>query len=61
MSKPDHFSNDLSIREQSLGTEHPDVAQTLNDFAQFYDHQREYIEAEDLFQCASLSEKRVLS
>jgi hypothetical protein len=38
----------LAIREEALGGEHPDVANSLNSLAVFYKNQRKYEEAEPL-------------
>ena len=37
------------MRKQLLGSEHPDVAQSLNNLAGLYDSQGRYAEAEPLF------------
>src|SRR5579875_1590193 len=42
----------LHIREQQLGLEHPEVAQSLNSLAMLYWEQGKYIEAEQLYQRA---------
>jgi Tfp pilus assembly protein PilF len=42
----------LSIREQQLGAEHPDTAQSLNDLAELYIRQKKYTEAEPLLKRA---------
>ncbi len=42
----------LHIREQSLGSEHPDVASPLNNLAELYRAQGKYAEAEPLYQRA---------
>jgi len=46
------YQRALSIREQSLGPEHPDVADSLNNLANLYDSQGKYAEAELLYQRA---------
>jgi tetratricopeptide (TPR) repeat protein len=38
----------LEIRKRQLGTDHPDVAQSLNNLAVLYESQGKYLEAEDL-------------
>jgi len=38
------------MRKRLLGTEHPDVASSLNNLALLYDSQGRYAEAEPLFQ-----------
>ncbi len=47
----------LSIREQSLGPEHPDVAFPLTGLANLYNDQGKYGEAEPLYHCAHVAEK----
>lgn len=42
----------LAMRERVLGQEHPDVAESLNDLGELYDHQGKYSEAESLYQRA---------
>ncbi|BCL79619.1 tetratricopeptide repeat protein [Ktedonobacteria bacterium brp13] len=42
----------LSIREKSLGSEHPDVALPINNLANLYAEQGKYAEAEQLYQRA---------
>ena len=39
----------LTIREQQLGTDHPDLAQSLNNLASLYDAMGRYGEAEPLY------------
>ena len=39
----------LTIREKALGTDHPDVAQALNDLAFLYQAQGRYADAEPLY------------
>jgi tetratricopeptide (TPR) repeat protein/transcriptional regulator with XRE-family HTH domain len=46
------YQQALSIREQSLGFEHPLVAHTLNDLAELYGEQGKYVEAEPLYRRA---------
>jgi tetratricopeptide (TPR) repeat protein/transcriptional regulator with XRE-family HTH domain len=43
------YQHALSIREQQLGSEHPDVATTLNDLAVLYRHQGKYEQVEPLY------------
>jgi Tfp pilus assembly protein PilF len=43
------YLRSLKIREQQLGPEHPDVANSLNNLAAFYCSQGKYSEAEPLF------------
>jgi tetratricopeptide (TPR) repeat protein len=38
----------LAIEEKTLGADHPDVAQSLNNFAMLYEEQGRYAEAEAL-------------
>jgi CHAT domain-containing protein/tetratricopeptide (TPR) repeat protein len=40
----------LAIREKALGTDHPDVAQSLNSLANLYFNQSRYADAEPLYQ-----------
>ena len=42
----------LSMREKTLGTDHPDVANSLNNLAQLYDSEGKYDEAEPLYRRA---------
>ena len=42
----------LAIHEKSLGPEHPDVAQSLNNLAALYNSQGQYAQAEPLYQRA---------
>ena len=50
----------LSIREQQLGDDHPDVARSLNDLANLYKFQGRYVEAEPLFkQSLSIREQQL--
>jgi tetratricopeptide (TPR) repeat protein len=44
------FQNTLRIREQALGTDHPDVATTLLSMAIIHREQGKYAEAEPLYQ-----------
>ena len=46
------FKRALVIREQALGTEHPDVAWSLNNLGEFYRTHGRYAEAEPLFERA---------
>ena len=46
------FQRALTIREQALGPDHPDVAWSLNSLAELYRAQGRYAEAEPLFQQA---------
>jgi tetratricopeptide (TPR) repeat protein/transcriptional regulator with XRE-family HTH domain len=46
------FLRALRIREEQLGTEHPDVAHTLNGLADLYRQQGKYEQAEPLYQRA---------
>jgi tetratricopeptide (TPR) repeat protein len=43
------FKRSLTIREKALGLDHPDVAESLNDLAEFYRVQGRYADAEALF------------
>jgi tetratricopeptide (TPR) repeat protein len=43
------YERSLSIKEQQLGADHPDVATSLNNLASFYYFQGRYNEAEPLF------------
>jgi hypothetical protein len=43
------LSRALTIREQTLGPEHPDTAESLNNLAMLYFNQGRYIEAEPLY------------
>ncbi len=45
----EHLEWALSIREQRLGSEHPDVATLLNNLAELYREQGKYREAEPLY------------
>ena len=54
------FQRTLRIREQGLGTEHPDVAYTLNELASLYRAQGRYAEAEPLHQRALAIYQKVL-
>jgi tetratricopeptide (TPR) repeat protein len=54
------FQRALAIREQQLGPEHPDIANSLNDLAVFYRDQGKYEQAEPLFQRAlAIREQRL--
>jgi tetratricopeptide (TPR) repeat protein len=44
------FVRSLEIRERQLGSDHPDVAKSLNNLAELYRNQRRYAEAEPLYQ-----------
>jgi tetratricopeptide (TPR) repeat protein len=44
----------LSIREQRLGSEHPETAVSLSNLALLYQRQGKYAQAERLLQCACL-------
>ncbi|MBP1748989.1 MAG: Kinesin light chain [Deltaproteobacteria bacterium] len=44
------FQHSLTIREKTLGPDHPDVAISLNNLAELYRQQGRYAEAEPLFQ-----------
>jgi tetratricopeptide (TPR) repeat protein len=46
------YQRALAIREQQLGPEHPDVAQTLSNLANLYNRQGQYTKAEPLYQRA---------
>ena len=46
------FQKALSIQEQILGPEHPDIATTLNNLAILYYEQDNYVEAEILYKRA---------
>jgi tetratricopeptide (TPR) repeat protein len=54
------FQRTLAIREQSLGVNHPDVAQTLNDLGKLYIAQSMYTQAELLLQRALTIREQVL-
>lgn len=50
----------LSMRRRLLGTEHPDVANSLKNLAEVYRHQERYLEAESLYlQAVEIAEKRL--
>jgi tetratricopeptide (TPR) repeat protein len=51
----------LAIREETLGPEHPDVAQTLNILAALYSAQGRYAEAEPLYRRARDIEEGLLA
>ncbi len=44
------FQRSLAIEERALGSEHPNVADVLNNLAALYDTQGKYVEAEALYQ-----------
>ena len=48
----------LALREEALGPEHPDVAQSLNNLAVLYTTQAQYAKAEPLYQRALPSVRR---
>ncbi len=50
----------LAIREQVLGQEHPDVAESLNGLGELYDHQGKYAQAESVYQQALALRERAL-
>ncbi|MCH4904383.1 tetratricopeptide repeat protein, partial [Cylindrospermopsis raciborskii CHAB3438] len=50
----------LSIREQQLGENHPDVASSLNNLAALYENQGRYTEAEQLYIPALSIQERLL-
>jgi tetratricopeptide (TPR) repeat protein len=54
------FQRALVIREQALGPEHPDIAQTLSNLAFLYHHQDKYEEAMSFLQQALLMRQKVL-
>ena len=54
------FKLTLSIRERVLGSDHPEVAMSLNNLAGLYDHQGRYAEAEPLFNRALFINEKVL-
>lgn len=54
------FKRTLAIRERLFGSEHSDVAMSLNNLAALYDHQGRYVEAEPLFKQALAIRERVL-
>ncbi|WP_287728716.1 tetratricopeptide repeat protein [Microcystis sp. M061S2] len=43
------YKRSLSLREQRLGENHPDVATSLNNLAELYKYQGRYAEAEPLY------------
>ena len=43
------YQRALAIREKSLGADHPDVANNLNNLANLYYDQRKYAEAKPLY------------
>ena len=54
------FTRALAVREQALGPEHPDVAQSLNNLAWLYYSQGEYAKAEPLYQRALAMREQAL-
>lgn len=54
-----YFKHALGLREQLLGLEHPDTAQTVNTLALIYREQARYAEAEALYQRALDIRQRV--
>ena len=54
------FTQALALREQALGPEHPDLAQSLNNLAGLYRAQGQYAEAEPLYQRSLAILERVL-
>jgi tetratricopeptide (TPR) repeat protein len=46
------YKRALAIREKTLGPDHPDVAQSLNNLALLYDQQGRYADAEPLYKRA---------
>ena len=46
------YKRALAVREKTLGPDHPDVAQTLNNLALLYYNQGRYAEAEPLYKRA---------
>jgi len=54
------WKSTLAIREQVLGSEHPDTLTSLNDLALLYQNQGKYEEAEPLYQRALEAKERVL-
>jgi hypothetical protein len=46
------FERALVLREQALGSDYPDLAQSLNNLAELYRTQGQYGKAEPLYQCA---------
>lgn len=54
------LTNALDVRQQALGSEHLDVAVSLNDLALLYFHKGEYAQAESLYQRALTIRKKQL-
>ena len=54
------YERAILIREKVLGSEHPDVASSLNNLAALYDNQRRYDVAEPLFERALSIREKVL-
>jgi tetratricopeptide (TPR) repeat protein len=54
------YQSALHIREQQLGTEHPQTAASLNNLAELYRSQGKYEEAEPLYQRALAISERIL-
>ena len=50
----------MAIREKTLGPDHPDVAQSLNNLALLYDTQGQYTQAEPLYKRALAIVERAL-
>ena len=46
------YKRALAIREKTLGPDHPDTAQSLNNLAALYDSQGQYVQAEPLYRRA---------
>ena len=54
------YQRALAIREERLGGDHPNVADTLNDMAAVYYTTKRYREARPLFERALAIQERVL-
>ena len=54
------YERALAIREKALGSEHPDVAQALNNLAVLYDAQGRYVDAEPLYKRGLAIREKVL-
>ena len=54
------YQRALAIREKALGTDHPDVAASLNNLALLYYHQGRYAQAEPLYQRALAIREKAL-
>jgi hypothetical protein len=52
------YQYSLAIREKALDPEHPEVAQSLNNLAEFYRAQVQYAKAEPLYRRALAFWKR---